>query len=178
MASRVAKNPVKIPAGVDVKISGADVLVKGKLGELKEVVPALVNVAQTDGHIKVTAANDTLESDALAGTIRAILQNMVNGVSNGFTKKLVMVGVGYRAKVQGNSLDLSVGLSHPMVIEMPKGITVEAPTNTEILLKGADKHMVCQVAANIRAVRPPEPYKGKGIRYENEQVILKEGKKK
>ena len=103
---------------------------------------------------------------------------MVNGVSVGFTKKLVMVGVGYRAKVQGNSLDLSVGLSHPMIIDMPKGVTVEAPTNTEILLKGADKHMLCQVAANIRAVRPPEPYKGKGIRYENEKVILKEGKKK
>src|SRR3990167_7531820 len=178
MASRVAKNPIKIPTGVDVKISGADVLVKGKLGELKEVVPALVNVVHSEGHIKVTAANDSTESDALAGTIRAILQNMVNGVSTGFTKKLLMVGVGYRAKVQGNSLDLSVGLSHPMVIEMPKGVTVEAPTNTEIVLKGADKHMVCQVAANIRSVRPPEPYKGKGIRYENEQVILKESKKK
>lgn len=178
MASRVAKNPIKIPTGVDVKISGADIVIKGKLGELKEVVPALVKVVHADGNIKVTAANDTQESDALSGTIRAILQNMVNGVSNGFTKKLVMVGVGYRAKVQGNSLDLSVGLSHPMVIEMPKGVTVEAPSNTEILLKGADKHLVCQVAANIRSVRPPEPYKGKGIRYEDEQVILKEGKKK
>ena len=178
MASRVAKNPVKIPAGVDVKIVGQDVVVKGKLGELKKAFPALVKLAQVDGHVQVTAANDETKSDMLAGTVRAIVQNMVSGVSTGFTKKLVMVGVGYRAKVQGNSLDISVGLSHPMVMEMPKGITVDCPTNTEIVLKGADKHMVCQVAANIRAVRPPEPYKGKGIRYENEQVTLKEGKKK
>lgn len=178
MASRVARNPVKVPAGVDVKITGQDVVVKGKLGELKKVLPLLVTVVQTDGHIQVTAANDEMKTDALAGTVRAIVQNMVSGVSTGFTKKLVMVGVGYRAKVQGDALDLSVGLSHPMIMKMPKGIKVDCPTNTEIVLTGADKHMVCQVAANIRAVRPPEPYKGKGIRYENEQVILKEGKKK
>ena len=176
MTSRVAKSPIKIPAGVDVKITGQDVLVKGKLGELKEVLPALIKVVQSDGHIQVTAEND--EADAVSGTVRAIMQNMVSGVSTGFTKKLVLIGVGYRAKVQGHALDLSVGLSHPMVMQMPKGITVDCPTNTEIVLKGADKQLVCQVAANIRAVRPPEPYKGKGIRYENEQVILKEGKKK
>ncbi len=178
MVSRVAKNPIKIPSGVDVKIAGQDVVVKGKLGELKEVVPALVKVVQADGHIQVAAANNEYNSDTLAGTMRALIQNMVSGVSEGFTKKLVMVGVGYRAKVQGSALDISVGLSHPLIMQMPKGITVECPTNTEIVLKGADKHMVCQVAANIRAVRPPEPYKGKGIRYENEQIILKEGKKK
>ena len=178
MASRVAKNPIKIPAGVTVKVSDQDILVKGKLGELKQFVRPLVKIAETDGHLHITAANDSISSDSLSGTMRAIVSNMISGVSEGFTKKLVMVGVGYRAKVQGNSLDLSVGLSHPMVMQMPKGVTVECPTNTEILLKGADKQLVCQVAANIRAVRPPEPYKGKGIRYENEQVILKEGKKK
>lgn len=178
MTSRVAKNPIKIPAGVDVKINDQTVVVKGKLGELKEMIPSVVTVAHTDGVIKVAAANDETKSDAMAGTMRAIMQNMVSGVSTGFTKKLVMVGVGYRAKVQGNKLDLSVGLSHPLVMEMPKGITADCPTNTEIVLKGADKQLLAQVAANIRAVRPPEPYKGKGIRYENEQIILKEGKKK
>lgn len=178
MASRVAKNPVKIPAGVDVKIAGQDILVKGKLGELKYNVPSLIQITQSDGHVQVSAANDEAQSNALSGTTRALIQNMVQGVSAGFTKKLILIGVGYRAKVQGNALDLSVGLSHPLVIQMPKGITVETPSNTEILIKGADKQMVCQVAANIRSVRPPEPYKGKGIRYENEQVMLKEGKKK
>lgn len=178
MVSRVAKNPIKIPAGVSIKISDHDVLVKGKLGELKEAYSAVLKVIQEDGHIQVAVANDAPESDALAGTTRALLQNMVDGVSTGFTKKLILIGVGYRAKVQGHDLDLSVGLSHPMVIKMPKGITVDVPSNTEIVLKGANKQLVCQVAANIRAVRPPEPYKGKGIRYENEEVILKEGKKK
>ncbi|MCX7124300.1 MAG: 50S ribosomal protein L6 [Gammaproteobacteria bacterium] len=178
MPSRVAKNPVKVPAGVDVKITDQSILVKGKLGELTKAVRPLVKVVLTDGQVHVSAMNETIASDSLSGTMRAIISNMISGVSTGFTKKLVMVGVGYRAKVAGNSLDLSVGLSHPLVMEMPEGITVECPTNTEIVLKGADKHMVCQVAANIRAVRPPEPYKGKGIRYENEQVILKEGKKK
>ena len=178
MTSRVAKNPIKIPAGVDVKIAGHDIVVKGKLGELKQVLSTLVAVSQNDGHLQVAAANDTAESDALSGTMRAILQNMVKGVSEGFTKELVMIGVGYRAKVQGSALDISVGLSHPMVIEMPKGVAVECPSNTEIVLKGADKQLLNQVAANIRSVRPPEPYKGKVIRYKNEVVILKEGKKK
>jgi large subunit ribosomal protein L6 len=178
MTSRVARNPIKVPTGVDVKFADNHVVVKGKLGELKEQIPDTIKVAHSDGHIQVSAANDEKTTDALAGTIRALLQNMVSGVAEGFSKKLVMVGVGYRAKVQGTALDISVGLSHPLVMEMPKGVTVDCPTNTEIVLKGADKHLVCQVAANIRAVRPPEPYKGKGIRYENEQIILKEGKKK
>lgn len=178
MASRVAKNPITIPAGVDVKLSSHDIVVKGKLGELKQVLASTVSVSQNDGHLVVAAANDTLEANALSGTFRAILQNMVKGVSEGFKKELVMIGVGYRAKIQGSALDISVGLSHPMVMEMPQGVTVECPSNTEIVLKGADKQQLNQVAANIRAVRPPEPYKGKGIRYKNEVVILKEGKKK
>lgn len=178
MPSRVAKNPIKIPTGVDIQLAGHNITVKGKLGELKQVLSPLVAISQNDGHLKVSAANDTAESDALSGTLRAILQNMVKGVSEGFVKELVMIGVGYRAKVQGADLDLSVGLSHPMVIKMPKGVTVECPSNTEIVLKGADKQLLNQVAANIRAVRSPEPYKGKGIRYKNEVVILKEGKKK
>ncbi|OGT39517.1 MAG: 50S ribosomal protein L6 [Gammaproteobacteria bacterium RIFCSPHIGHO2_12_FULL_36_30] len=178
MSSRIAKNPIKIPAGVDVKITGQDIVVKGKLGELKKVLPTLVKLVQTDDHLQVTAANDEAQADMEAGTVRAIVNNMVVGVSTGFTKKLVMIGVGYRAKVQGNALDISVGLSHPMVMQMPKGVSVDCPTNTEIVLKGSDKHLIAQVAANIRAVRPPEPYKGKGIRYEGEQITLKEGKKK
>lgn len=178
MASRVAKNPIQIPSGVDVKLVGQDLLVKGKLGELKKALPSLVKLDQADGHIQVLAANDSKASNALSGTIRAIIQNMVSGVSVGFTKELTLVGVGYRAKVQGNSLDISVGYSHPVVMELPKGITAECPSNTEIVLKGADKHALAQFAANVRAVRSPEPYKGKGIRYKNERIILKEGKKK
>ncbi|HLD84227.1 MAG TPA: 50S ribosomal protein L6 [Coxiellaceae bacterium] len=177
MVSRVAKSPIKIPAGVDVKISGQDILVKGKLGELKEVLPASVKIAANDGELRLSTI-DVISGDAIAGTMRALVQNMVTGVSHGFVKKLVLVGVGYRAKVQGNALDLSVGLSHPLVIHMPKGVSAECPSNTEITLKGADKRQVSQIAANIRAVRPPEPYKGKGIRYENEHISLKEGKKK
>ena len=178
MASRVAKNPIQIPAGVEVKLVGQEVLVKGKLGELKKALPSLVKLEQIDGHVKISAANDTQESDAQSGTIRAIVQNMVSGVSTGFIKELTLVGVGYRAKVQGHSLDISVGYSHPVVMALPKGITAECPSNTEIVLKGADKHVLAQFAANVRAVRSPEPYKGKGIRYKNERIILKEGKKK
>ncbi|PIZ03529.1 MAG: 50S ribosomal protein L6 [Gammaproteobacteria bacterium CG_4_10_14_0_8_um_filter_38_16] len=178
MSSRVAKNPIIIPAGVDLKIAGQEVIVKGKLGELKKLFPLVVKLAHTDGHLQVSAVNDTQNADAQSGTTRAIIQNMVTGVSTGFTKKLLLVGVGYRAKVQGNALDISVGYSHPVVMALPKGITAECPSNTEILLKGADKHLLAQMAANIRAVRPPECYKGKGIRYHNEKIILKEGKKK
>ncbi|EKD77429.1 MAG: 50S ribosomal protein L6 [uncultured bacterium] len=178
MASRVAKSPIKIPAGVDVKITGHEVIVKGKLGELKQVVPALVKVAQSDGHVQISAANDTQDSDSQSGTLRAIIQNMVKGVSTGFTEKLVLIGVGYRAKVQGNALDLAVGYSHPVAMILPKGVKADCPSNTEIVLQGPDKHVLAQFAANVRAVRPPEPYKGKGIRYENEKIILKEGKKK
>ena len=178
MTSRVGRSPINVPSGVDVKFSEKEVVVKGKLGELKKGLPPLIKLSQVDGQLQVTAANDTQAADAQTGTIRSVLQNMVTGVSTGFIKKLVLVGVGYRAKVQGASLDLSLGFSHPVVVPMPKGVTVETPSNTEIVLKGADKHLIAQVAANIRKLRSPEPYKGKGIRYENEQIILKEGKKK
>lgn len=178
MTSRIAKNPVKIPSGVEVKLANDAILVKGKLGELKQAFGSEVKIAQVDGAVQVTAANETKKAHAMSGTMRALIQNMVTGVSEGFTKELVLIGVGYRAKVQGTGLDLSVGLSHPLVIQMPNGISVNCPTNTEIVLKGSDKQLLNQVAANIREVRPPEPYKGKGIRYRNEEVILKEGKKK
>ncbi|OGT26971.1 MAG: 50S ribosomal protein L6 [Gammaproteobacteria bacterium RIFCSPLOWO2_02_FULL_42_14] len=176
--SRVAKQPIKIPAGVDVQITTNRISVKGKLGELKESFPDVIKIAKNDGQLQLSTVGGEQGTVAVAGTIRALVQNMVNGVSVGFIKKLVLVGVGYRAKVQGNALDLSVGFSHPYVMKMPKGITVETPSNTEITLKGADKQLLSQVAANIRDVRPPEPYKGKGIRYENEKIVLKEGKKK
>src|SRR3989338_412971 len=178
MISRVAKQPIKIPAGVYVQITTNRISVKGKLGELKESFPDVIKIAKNDGQLQLSTVGGEQGTVAVAGTIRALVQNMVNGVSVGFIKKLVLVGVGYRAKVQGNALDLSVGFSHPYVMKMPKGITVETPSNTEITLKGADKQLLSQVAANIRDVRPPEPYKGKGIRYENEKIVLKEGKKK
>lgn len=178
MTSRVAKNPVTIPNGVEVTILDNEITVKGKLGSMSQLLNEKINVNHQDNKLLVSAINESADSIALSGTYRALLQNMVSGVTNGFTKKLILVGVGYRAKVQGNDLDLTVGLSHPMIMKMPEGIKVETPSNTEIVLTGIDKQKVCQVAANIRAVRPPEPYKGKGIRYENEQVSLKEGKKK
>lgn len=179
MKSRVARAPIKLPAGVDVQIAATEITVKGKLGELKETLPPVIKIVKAEGELKLSAA-ETGEPNVntIAGTMRALIQNMVQGVSVGFSKKLVLVGVGYRAKVQGNALDISVGFSHPYVMKMPKGITVETPTNTEIVVKGADVELVSQIAANIRAVRPPEPYKGKGIRYENERIELKEGKKK
>lgn len=178
MASRVAKNPVKVPAGVEVMLNAQDVVVKGKLGELSQQLPSAIKIEKSDDGLQLQLGNEEKETVALAGTMRALLQNMVTGVSEGFTKKLVLIGVGYRAKMQGSDLDLTVGLSHPMVMKMPAGIKVECPSNTEILVKGVDKQQVGQVAANIRSVRPPEPYKGKGIRYENEHISLKEGKKK
>lgn len=178
MKSRVAKSPIKLPVGVEVKITGQDVHIKGKVGELTRTLPKTIHAENKNGSVQVSVANNTAQTNMLAGTERALLQNMINGVSQGFTEKLTLIGVGYRAKAQGNSLDLAVGMSHPVVIKMPKGIHVDTPSNTEIILKGADKQLVCQVAANIRAVRPPEPYKGKGIRYTDEVIELKEGKKK
>ena len=178
MVSRVAKNPIKIPAGVYVRVQGQFVAVKGKLGELTQTIHSAVSVTQSDGELQTLPANDLLESNALAGTTRAVIQNMIHGVHEGFQRKLVMVGVGYRAKAQGKTLNLTVGFSHPVNIEMPEGVTVETPTTTEIIIKGADRQVVCQVAANIRAIRPPEPYKGKGIRYDDEHVVRKEAKKK
>lgn len=178
MASRVGRKPVEIPAGVDVKINGQEVTIKGKLGELKQLVPSVVTVAQQDKTLQISLNDSSIEANAISGTIRALLQNMTIGVTQGFERKLVLVGVGFRAKAAGSKLNLSIGFSHPVDFDMPKGVTVDTPTQTEIILKGADKHQVNQMAANIRAVRPPEPYKGKGIRYFGEKIILKEGKKK
>jgi len=176
--SRIAKKPVVIPAGVDVSMSGTNMAVKGKLGQLQQEMHALVAVKIDNGSILFDVVNDTKEAKALSGTMRALAQNMVTGVSDGFVRQLKMVGVGYRASVQGNKLNIAAGFSHPVAVEFPEGITIETPSNTEILVKGFDKQKVCQVAANIRAIRPPEPYKGKGIRYADEVIILKEGKKK
>jgi large subunit ribosomal protein L6 len=178
MVSRVAKNPVAIPSGVEVKVGDGFVSVKGKHGEIKQILHRSVNVTQDGKQVVVVAKNTDRHSDAAAGTIRAIVNNMVHGVSQGFERKLVLVGVGYRAKAEGKKLHLTVGFSHPVEMTMPEGVTVETPSVTEVIVKGANKHTVSQVAANIRAVRPPEPYKGKGIRYANEQITLKEAKKK
>lgn len=178
MVSRVAKNPVPVPKGVEIQVKNNVITVKGKNGELKQTLHRLISLTHQDALITIRPVNDAIESNALAGTCRALVQNMVRGVNEGFERKLILVGVGYRAKAQGKSLNLAVGYSHPVDLEMPEGITVDTPTQTEIILKGADKQAVCQMAANIRAIRPPEPYKGKGIRYSDEIIKLKEAKKK
>lgn len=176
--SRVGKMPVTVPQGVDVSISGNQINVKGALGTLTVPINPLVKVASEGGKLTVAAANDSAEAGAMWGTTRALLNNMVNGVSKGFEKKLNLVGVGFRAQAQGQKLNLQIGFSHPVVKEMPAGIKVETPSQTEILIKGADRQVVGQLAAEVRAFRPPEPYKGKGIRYANERVVIKETKKK
>ncbi|ALO33689.1 50S ribosomal protein L6 [Colwellia sp. MT41] len=176
--SRVAKTPVVVPAGVTITLSGQDITVKGPVGELSRTIHKFVAVSQEDNQIKVTIACEHKQAWAQAGTTRALINNMVEGVSKGYEKKLVLQGVGYRAKAAGKSLDLSLGFSHPIKHTIPEGITCETPSQTEITLKGCDKHLVGQTAANIRAYRKPEPYKGKGIRYLNENVRRKEAKKK
>ena len=175
--SRIAKNPIKLPAGVEVSL-GDEIVVKGPLGTLKQKASKDVEVVKGDGEIQCRAAGDSIQSKAMSGTMRALLANMVTGVSKGFERKLNLVGVGYRAQAQGDKLNLSLGFSHPVEHMMPAGIKVETPTQTEIVLKGIDKQAVGQVAAEIRAYREPEPYKGKGVRYADEVVILKETKKK
>jgi large subunit ribosomal protein L6 len=176
--SRVAKAPVSIPAGVEVTLSGQDIKVKGPLGELSRTINDLVSVSIEENEVKTIVANDHKTAWAQAGTARALINNMVNGVSKGFEKKLLLNGVGYRAKASGQVLNLALGFSHPVDHEIPAGITVETPSQTEVVLKGTDKQLVGQVAANIRAYRKPEPYKGKGIRYSDEIVRRKEAKKK
>jgi len=176
--SRVGKLPVSIPQGVDVKIAADQITVKGALGTLVRPAHALVTVKAEDGKLLVSPANESAEADAMSGTTRALLANMINGVSKGFEKKLTLVGVGFRAQAQGQKLNLQIGFSHPVVKDMPAGITVTTPTQTEILIKGADRQVVGQLAAEVRAFRPPEPYKGKGIRYADERVVIKETKKK
>jgi large subunit ribosomal protein L6 len=170
--------PIEVPKGVDVSITADAITVKGANGTLSRRAHRLVRLSQDGATLKVEAANDSAEADAMSGTMRALLANMVGGVTKGFERKLNLVGVGYRAQAQGQKLNLQVGFSHPVVKDMPDGIKVECPTQTEIVIKGADRQVVGQIAAEVRAIRPPEPYKGKGIRYANERVVLKETKKK
>jgi large subunit ribosomal protein L6 len=170
--------PVAIPAGVDVSIKEDQISVKGSGGSLSLARNSLVNVANDDGKLSFVPANDSREANAMSGTIRQLVNNMVVGVTKGFEKKLNLVGVGFKAAAQGSKLNLQVGYSHPVNKDMPQGITVATPTPTEIIIKGADRQRVGQVAAEIRAIRPPEPYKGKGIRYSDEKITIKETKKK
>lgn len=176
--SRVAKNPIVLPAGVEVTLAANEVSVKGPLGTLKQVLSSDVTVQREGEQLQCKATNESMQSNAMSGTVRALIANMVAGVSKGFERKLTLVGVGYRAQAAGDTLNLTLGFSHPVSYKMPKGIKVETPSQTEIVLKGADKQQVGQVAAEIRAFREPEPYKGKGVRYADEVVILKETKKK
>jgi len=176
--SRVAKAPVAVPAGVDVSVADNVLTIKGSKGTLTQIINDKVELTQADNEIKFAPANNDDANWAMAGTFRALINNMVVGVTEGFEKKLKLVGVGYRVNAQGNKLDLSLGFSHPVVYNVPSEMTVETPSNTEIVLKGADKQQLGQVAAEIRAFRPPEPYKGKGVRYADERIIRKEAKKK
>lgn len=176
--SRVAKNPIAVPAGVEVSLKDGAIHMKGPVGQLSQRIAEGVQVSLDNGVLRVAPTNDSREADALSGTTRALLANMVHGVSKGFERKLTLVGVGYRAQAQGDKLNLSLGFSHPIEHQMPEGIKVETPSQTEIIIKGADKQRVGQVAADVRAYRRPEPYKGKGIRYADEVVVLKETKKK
>ena len=176
--SRVGKMPIAIPAGVEVSIKEDQISVKGSGGTLSLAQNSLVKVTNQDGKLGFEPANDSREANAMSGTLRQLVNNMVVGVSKGFEKKLNLVGVGFKAAATGNKLNLAIGFSHPVNFEMPAGVTVACPTPTEIVVKGADRQVVGQLAAEIRAVRPPEPYKGKGIRYSDEKVVIKETKKK
>ena len=176
--SRVGKMPITVPQGVDVSVTAEQITVKGANGTLVRQANALVKVRKEGAVLSFAPANDSMAANAMSGTMRALVNNMVNGVSKGFEKKLTLVGVGFRAQAAGPKLNLQIGFSHPVVKDMPAGITVTCPTQTEILIKGADRQAVGQIAAEVRAIRPPEPYKGKGIRYADERVTLKETKKK
>ncbi len=176
--SRIANAPIALPSGVEVAISGQQVKVKGSKGELEWNVHDLVSLVQEDAELKVKANESNQQAIALAGTTRALVNNMVTGVSAGFEKRLTIVGVGYRAQAQGQVLNLTLGFSHPVAYQVPEGIKVETPSNTEIVVSGIDKQKVGQVAAEIRAYRKPEPYKGKGVRYSDEHVVRKQAKKK
>ena len=176
--SRVGKMPVAVPSDVTVVIKEDQINVKGKGGELSLALNTLVKVENKDGKLSFTPIDESREANAMSGTFRQLVNNMVTGVTKGFEKKLNLVGVGFKAAAQGAKLNLSVGFSHPVNIEMPAGITVATPTPTEVVVKGADRQAVGQVAAKIREVRPPEPYKGKGIRYSDEKITIKETKKK
>jgi len=176
--SRIAKLPIAIPAKVEVMLKGSEVAVKGPLGSLAHSFNSLVSFDRDGDKVLCKAANDSREASAMSGTARALVANMVKGVTEGFQKKLTLVGVGYRAAAAGDTLNLTLGFSHPVAHKMPQGVKVETPTQTEIIIKGIDKQKVGQVAAEVRAYRSPEPYKGKGVRYADERVVLKETKKK
>ncbi|PAV27332.1 LSU ribosomal protein L6P [Tamilnaduibacter salinus] len=176
--SRIANNPVELPSGVEVKLNGQDINVKGAKGELAHTIHDLVEVTQEENVLRFAPRDQAKKSRALAGTTRALINNMVVGVSNGFERRLQLSGVGYRAVAQGKKLSLTLGFSHPVEYELPEGVTAEAPSATEVVVRGIDKQQVGQVAAEIRAFRPPEPYKGKGVRYADEQIKRKEAKKK
>ncbi len=176
--SRIAKQPVEIISGAEVNISGQTITAKGKQGNLSLDIHETVSIKQEDNALKFSPNDNSKGSMAMAGTMRSLVNNMVFGVTQGFTKQLQLIGVGYRAQVQGKVLDLSLGFSHPVKYAIPEGITIETPSQTEINVKGADKQVVGQVCAEIRAYRPPEPYKGKGVRYSDERVIRKDAKKK
>jgi large subunit ribosomal protein L6 len=175
--SRVANNPVELPSGVEFSLAENTITIKGGKGQLQHNLHPLVSVSQEGNQLKMSVNDDSKSANAMAGTTRALLQNIVTGVSVGYERKLTIIGVGYRAQVQGKVLDLTLGFSHPVKFEIPEGISIETPSQTEIIIKGIDKQLVGQVAANIRAYRPPEPYKGKGIRYADENVVRKEAKK-
>lgn len=176
--SRVAKNPVAIPGGVEVKIDGGALSIKGPLGTLNHTVHPSVSIEREGDQLLFRAREGAVNANALSGTTRALVNNMVDGVTKGFERKLSLVGVGYRAQVQGDKINLTLGFSHPVVHQLPAGVKAETPTQTEIVIKGIDKQQVGQVAAEVRAYRAPEPYKGKGVRYANEVVVIKETKKK
>ena len=176
--SRVAKMPIAVPAGAEVAITAAAITVKGPLGTLTQSLNGLVKVENKDGTLTFDVVDDSRESNAMSGTLRALVNNMVTGVTKGFEKKLSLVGVGYKAQAAGDKLNRSLGFSHPVAHAMPEGVTATTPTPTEIIIKGIDRQQVGQVAAEVRAYRSPEPYKGKGVRYVDEVVKLKETKKK
>ncbi|MFZ6848259.1 50S ribosomal protein L6 [Undibacterium sp. RuRC25W] len=176
--SRVGKMPIALPAGAEIAISAEQITVKGPMGVLTQSLNGLVAIANDNGTLSFSPANDGREANAMTGTLRALVNNMVNGVTKGFERKLTLVGVGYKAQAQGDKLNLSLGFSHPVVHQMPAGVSCATPTPTEILIKGVNKQQVGQVAAEVRAYRSPEPYKGKGVRYADEVVVIKETKKK
>ncbi len=175
--SRIANNPITVPDNVEVNMNGEQVSIKGGKGELTHTLHALVNMEQDGKLLKFSAKDSSKTARSLAGTTRAIMQNMVTGVSEGFEIKLEITGIGYRAQANPGSISLSLGFSHPVELDVPAGITIETPSQTQIVVSGADKQKVGQVAANLRSYRPPEPYKGKGVRYADEQVLRKEAKK-
>jgi len=176
--SRIARIPVAVDKGVDVQVAANEITVKGPLGVLKQLKAGNVNVSVANGEVSFVAGDESREARAMSGTMRALVAGMVHGVSKGFERRLALVGVGYRAQAQGDKLNLSLGFSHPIVHQMPAGVKCETPTQTEIVIKGTDKQQVGQVAAEVRGYKPPEPYKGKGVRYVGETVIIKETKKK